>query len=183
MTTAKEIIYDAKGDAALFAESLRSWAKLGFWRGFAGVRSEIIPGGKMTLPSQAFHKKANEFLELGSPDAEELKRREYYMDEVIAMLTSHQQHYIDQHYKRFILGHIVDVIVGLVVIALMAGLFYTYGPFHPVPLSLVGLLGVKLIFLFLSVRRMIKIAQNTFTSKAAMIRIPWDTELPTQAKA
>ncbi|TLX16637.1 hypothetical protein [Rhizobium sp. MHM7A] len=183
MTTTKEIIYDSKADAALFAESLRSWAKLGFWRGFAGVRSEIIPGGKITLPSVAFHKKATEILELNSPDAEELKRREYYIDEVMAMLSLHQQHYIDQHYKRSILGHIVDVIVGLVMVALMGGLFYTYGPFHPVPLSLVGLMGVKLIFLFVSVRRMIKIAQNTFTSKAAMIRIPWDAETPDQAKA
>lgn len=183
MTTSKEIIYDSHADAALFAESLRSWAKLGFWRGFAGVRSEIIPGGQLTLPSVAFDKKAREILETGSPDADERKRREDYIDEVIAMLSLHQQHYIDQHYKRFILGHIVDVIVGLVVIALMSGLFYTYGPFHPVPLSLVGLLGLKLIFLFVSVRRMIKIAQNTFTSKAAMIRIPWAADTTDQEKA
>ena len=183
MTTSKEIVYDSQADAALFAESLRSWAKLGFWRGFAGVRSEIIPGGQLTLPSVAFDKKAREILEIGSPDGVELKKRENYIDEVIATLSLHQQQYIDQHYKRFIMGHIVDVVVGLVMIALMAGLFYTYGPFHPIPLSLVGLLGLKLIFLFVSVRRMIKIAQNTFTSKAAMIRIPWAADTSDQANA
>jgi hypothetical protein len=173
MASSKEINYDSQADAALFAESLRSWARLGFWRGFAGVRGEIIPGGQLTLPSVAFDKKAREIIEFNSPDAVERKKREDYIDEVIAMLSLHQQHYIDQHYTRFILGHIMDVIVGLVMIALMSGLFYTYGPFHPVPLSLVGLMGAKLIFLFVSVRRMIKIAQNTFTSNAAMIRIPW----------
>jgi hypothetical protein len=183
MPATKEINYDAKVDAALFAESLRSWAKLGFWRGFAGVRSEIIPGGKMTLPSTAFHRKAMEILETGSPTDLELERRRQYVSEVSTILLEQQSFYIDQHYKRFILGHVVDVIVGLAVVALMAGLFYTYGPFHPVPLSLVGLMGVKLIFLFLSVRRMIKIAQNTFTSKAAMIRIPWDKESAAQPKA
>lgn len=176
MPATKEIIYDAKTDAASFVGSLRSWAKLGFLRGFAGVRGEIIPGGKMTLPSSAFHRKATESLEVGSPDADELQRRKQYMVEVSALLSEHQSFYIDQHYKRFILGHVVDIAVGLVVVGLMAGLFYTFGPFHPVPLSLAALLGVKLIFLFLSVRRMIKIAQHTFTSKAAMIRIPWEAE-------
>lgn len=174
MPETKEIIYDAKTDAALFAESLRAWAKLGFWRGFAGIRSEIIPGGQMTLPSAAFYKKATEILGENDPDETELEIRKIYIENVLSRLSEHQSSYIDQHYKGFIIGHIVDIAVGLTVIALMTGLFYTYGPFHPVPLSLVGLLGIKLIFLFVSVRRMIKIAQNTFTSKAAMIRIPWE---------
>jgi hypothetical protein len=181
MPETKKIIYDAKTDAALFAESLRAWAKLGFLRGFAGVRSEIIPGGKMTLPTAAFHRIATESLEEGAPDKVEIERRRLYISDVSTMLSEHQSFYIDQHYKGFILGHVVDIVVGLAVIAIMAGLFYTYGPFHPIPLALVGLLGVKLIFLFLSVRRMIKIAQNTFTSKAAMIRIPWNSEpIPTK---
>lgn len=173
MSAPGTLAYDAKADAATFSNSLRSWANIGFLRGLSGTRQEMIPGGEMKLPSAVFHSKAMASIDLDNPDSKEKENRERYINEVMAILTERQAHYIEQHYQRSILGHIVDFGAGLVVIALIAGLFWTYGAFHPISLSIVGLLGLKLIFLFISVRRMIRIAQSTFTTRAAAIRIPW----------
>jgi hypothetical protein len=165
--------YDAKADADLLAQPLKKWANIGFLRGFAGVRNEIIPGGEVTLPSSVFHRVAIDQIGYGNPSKEEMAKRLKYVEDVVAMLSQSQAHYVEEHYKRSIYGHIADFITALIMTGLIIGLFQTYGYFHPLALSLVGLLGAKLLFLFVSVRRMIKIARNTFAKQTMNISLPW----------
>ncbi len=125
------------------------------------------------MPSSVFRRMALERLDDGSPSEDEKARRQKYIDEVVTQLSVHQAHYIEEHYKRSIIGHIADFFTALIIASLIGGLFYTYGFFHPLALGLVALLGVKLLFLFFSVRRMIKIARNTFAAQTMSIVLPW----------
>lgn len=167
--------YDAETDAVRFAAPLKTWANIGFLRGFSGMRTAIIPEGEVSLPSAVFNEIALSHLHDGHVSEDEIAVRKKYIDQVTELLATKQAEYIDEHYRRFIQGHAVDFVSAAVFVALMFGLIYQYGPYHPIPLTLIGLLGIKMLFLFFSVRRMAGIAQQTFTREAHSIRLPWQT--------
>lgn len=175
MTEASDTIpaYNARADAAAIGVALEKWARIGFLRGFAGVRSSIIPEGQMKLPSAVFHELAIKNLENDLGSEEEKRRRVRYIDEVTAYLTNQQSYYIEEHYKKSVWGHLMDFVSASIFVVLGGLLIYQFGPFHPVTLVLIGLFGVKLLFLWASVRRMISIAQNAFNHDAEKIRLPW----------
>jgi hypothetical protein len=165
--------YDAEGDAARFAEPLEAWANIGFLRGFSGMRGPMIPEGQVSLPSAVFHEIASSHIDDEAPSADEVERRTRYVHAVTDLLREKQTHYIDAHYRRTVQGHVVDFVTAAVFMALIVGLIYQYGPYHPLALVLIGMIGVKMIFLSYSVRRMVKIAQTTFKRETHTIWLPW----------
>lgn len=170
--------YDAERDAARFATPLRNWARVGFLRGFSGMRNAIIPQGEVSLPSAVFNEIAHQHLRDGEASDDEVAKRSRYIDEVTNILTEMQGHYIELHYRRSIQGHLVDFVSALLFVGLMGGLIYQYGPYHPIPLTLIGLLASKMIFLWISVRRMVGIAQKTFNRDTHSIKLPWLATTP-----
>jgi hypothetical protein len=167
--------YDAVGDAERFAEPLKAWAKFGFMRGFSGMRGAMIPEGQVSLPSAVFFEIANLHLTDDEASPAEIERRKQYILSVTSILTSKQTLYIDEHYRRTIQGHAVDFASASIFVTVIIGLILEYGPYHPLVLVLIGMIGVKMIFLSFSVRRMVKIAQSTFKRETHAIRLPWQS--------
>lgn len=167
--------YDAQADAARFAEPLKAWANIGFLRGFSGMRGPMIPEGKVLLPTAVFAEIAHQHLSDGDATPDEIERRNIYIQNVTDLLASKQAHYIDEHNRRTIQGHAVDFASAAAFAATIIGLISQYGPYHPLALVLIGLIGIKMIFLSFSVRKMVKIAQSTFRRETHTIRLPWQT--------
>jgi hypothetical protein len=167
--------YDAVGDAARFAAPLKAWANIGFLRGFSGMRGAMIPEGQVSLPSAVFSEIAHSHLDDDGAAPDEIERRKTYIQSVTSILTSKQSLYIDEHYRRTIQGHAVDFASAAIFVTVIIGLILEYGPYHPLALVLIGMIGVKMIFLSFSVRRMVKIAQSTFKRETHAIRLPWQT--------
>lgn len=164
--------YDAAGDAERLAAPMRKWARIGFMRGFSGIRGEVLPKGKMKLPSAAFHEAASKDIPEGATDDENLARIAY-VEAVEARLREVQAKAINDHFRKAALGQAADVAVGLLFLGLGIGLIVRVGPYHPVTLVLIGLFAVKLLFMHLSVRRLLRIAQAAFKTQADDIVMPW----------
>lgn len=163
--------YDAVKDAEELAEPMRRWARIGFMKGFAGVRTEVLPKGRVSLPSAAFHDAATKGLD--EVEEEEAARRRAYIAAVEARLREVQAQSIQQHYARSVMGRIADFALGLMVVALAVGLIFRFGAFHPVTLAFLVLFAAKLAFMQVSVRRFLKVADEAFNQQADRIRLPW----------
>jgi hypothetical protein len=48
--------YDSDIIVEQLSAPMKKWAKMGFMRGFVGLRTEALPKGKMVLPSAALMK-------------------------------------------------------------------------------------------------------------------------------
>ncbi|MCS4088416.1 hypothetical protein [Rhizobium sp. BK176] len=166
--------YDAMGDATTLAAPLRKWARIGFLRGFSGVRKEILPMGAMILPSKAFGDVAWESLNSISHEGEEYEARHRYVLEVEEILRQRQSQFVEDHYRNSVWGHICDFLLALVFVGLMIGLLTSVGPLSPLTIGLLSLIGIKIIFLHVSVRRAIRIAQSAFQFSRDDIKLPWD---------
>lgn len=166
--------YDAMEDATALAAPLRKWARIGFLRGFSGIRKEILPMGEMVLPSKAFAEVAWESLDSIPHESAEYEKRHRYVLEVEEILRQRQTQFVEDHYRNSVLGHVCDFLLALVFMALMAALIMTVGPFSSLTLSLLSLIGIKILFLQISVRRAIGIAQAAFKVSRDDIRLPWD---------
>lgn len=165
--------YDPISDAERLAAPLQEWTRLGFLRGFAGMRSDLGPKGKMCLPSAAFHQAA--FASLNSPvgDADEKAARLAYIKTVESSLTRIQTQAIDEHYAKATKGWITDLAVGLITLVICALAWWHLGLQHPLTISLVALISMKTIIIQLVVRRIIGDAMKAFAATTTDIRLPW----------
>ncbi|MBY3432834.1 hypothetical protein HFN89_01420 [Rhizobium laguerreae] len=166
--------YDAQGDATALAAPLLKWARIGFLRGFSGVRKEILPVGAMVLPSKAFGDVAWESLGSLPHEGEEYEERHRYILEVEEILRQRQSQFVEDHYRNSVWGHVCDFLMALVFVGLMIGLLRTVGPYSPLTIGLLSLIGIKILFLHVSVRRAIRIAQSAFQFSRDDIKLPWD---------
>lgn len=168
--------YDAMGDATALAAPLRKWARIGFLRGFSGIRKEILPMGEMVLPSKAFSEVAWESLATIPHEGPEYEARHGYIIAVEEILRQRQTQFVEDHYRNSVWGHVCDFLLALVFIGLMVALLMTVGPFSSLTLILLSLIGVKIFFLQISVRRAIGIAQSAFKFSKEDIKLPWNRE-------
>jgi hypothetical protein len=168
--------YDALGDATALAAPLRKWARIGFLRGFSGIRKEIVPIGEMTLPSKAFSEVAWESLASIPHEDPEYEARHQYIMAVEEILRQRQTQFVEDHYRNSVWGHVCDFILAFVFVGLMVGLLMTVGPFSSLTLVLLMLIGIKIVFLQISVRRAIGIAQSAFKFSKDDIVLPWNKE-------
>lgn len=169
--------YDATLDAARLAEPLKRWSGFGFWRGLSGIRFELIPIGKFRLPSAIFEEKAAASMQSDERlPYDEYNARLRYISEVRQHLRQAQMEAFDRHYNNCLLGHVADVIIAVIFAGLVAALLWTLGPYHPWTLTLLGLIGVKILFFFFSVRRLLNISKRTFQDELADFRLPWQDE-------
>ena len=168
--------YDAQGDAVALSAPLRKWARIGFLRGFSGVRKEILPVGEMVLPSKAFSEVAWENLASIPHETPEYAERHRYVMEVEEILRQRQTQFVEDHLRSSMWGHVCDFLLALLFLGLMAGLMFTVGPYSHLTLSLLGLIAMKILFLQISVRRAIGIAQSAFQFSREDVKLPWETE-------
>lgn len=166
--------YDSRRDAALLAAPLGKWARIGFLRGFAGIRKEILPVGAMALPSKVFAEVAYESLETVPRESEEYAARLAYINEVEEILRGKQNEFVENHYVNSIWGHVGDFVTAVMFVALGWALIATVGPFDHLTLFLLALMGIKIMFLQVSVHRAIGIAQQAFQTRREQIVLPWD---------
>lgn len=164
--------YDAEGDAWRISASMRKWKSIGFLRGFAGIREEVLPKGKMSLPSAAFHEAASEGLD-GIEDTAEQGRRKAYIATVESRLREIQAEAISGHFRMAALGRMADMALGLFVIGLTAGLLIRLGPFDPLTFAFLVLFAAKLGFMHISVVRMLRKANVAFLVDPSQIALPW----------
>lgn len=163
--------YNAEKDAEKLSEPMRRWARIGFMRGFAGIRGEMLPRGKVSLPSAAFHAAATQGIdEVGE---EEAARRRIYIAVVEARLREVQAESIHDHFMKAAWGQIADFGVGVLVVVLTVGLLVRVGPFEPITFAFLLLFALKLGFMQLSVRRFVKVAEEAFNHQADRVRLPW----------
>jgi len=165
--------YDAEGDALRISAPIRKWKGMGFLRGFAGIGKEVLPKGRMSLPSAAFHEAASEGLEEVEDEAER-KRRAAYIAAVEGKLREVQAEAIAGHFQMAALGRLADAALGLFVIALTVGLLVRMGPFHPITFAFLTLFAVKLVFMHFSVTKMLGEANVAFLAEPSQIDLPWD---------
>lgn len=166
--------YDAERDAEELASPMRRWARIGFMRGFAGIRAEVLPKGKVSLPSAAFHAAATKGIE--EVGEEEAARRHAYISAVESKLRKVQATSIQDHFVKATLGQVADIAIGILVLSLTIGLIARFGPFHPVTFVFLVLFAMKLGFMQLSARRFLKAADEAFNQQAEDIRLPWSDE-------
>lgn len=164
--------YDAGADAERLLVTIRKWAGMGFLRGFAGIRQEILPKGKMSLPSAAFHEAAVAGLDELTDEAE-VARRRAYIDEVESKLRETQASAINEHFRKAALGQVADAALGFFVIALTIGLLWRVGPFNPLTFVFLILFAAKLAFMHFTVRKMLNAATKAFKSHPDDIVLPW----------
>lgn len=172
--TTKTDGYDPSEKAEDLIAPLRRWAKFGFLRGFAGIRKEIVPEGEMVLPSKAFMEAARENLKDLDDKSQEFRERMRYVTEVEAILRRQQRELIDAHWRNSLLGHVGDLLLALVFVALMVALVVKVGPFSWLTIGLIGLIGIKILFLQVSVNKALRIAQKAFMFEKSNIAFPWD---------
>lgn len=165
--------YDAQRDAAILVAPMRRWARIGFLRGFSGIRKEILPEGEMVLPSKAFSDVAWESLAEVSETSPEYAERHRYIMEVEEILRQRQTQFVENHLRNSMLGHVCDFLLALLLLGLMIALMVAVGPFSALTLSLFGLIGIKILFLQVSVRRAIDIAQAAFKFSREDVKLPW----------
>lgn len=176
MSTPTVLEFDAEKDADALGAPLAKWARLGFMRGFSGIRKEVLPEGAMTLPSKAFGEAAASSMSvIGLPEGERT-RREAYVEDVQERLRVLQNGYIQAHYRNSLWGHVADFVMALLIVALTVTLLWEFGVFSHYALFLVFLLAAKTIFLRVSVIRAFKIAQTAFKTNPASIVLPWDAD-------
>lgn len=172
-TTDLNIKYDSDHIVSQLSAPMKKWAEMGFMRGFVGLKTEALPKGKMVLPSAAFNEVASKFIGNGMPTNEELALRKKFIAEVDQKLREMQGDAINRHFKFATIGQFVDILMALVITMLIIGLLIRVGPYHPVTMGLITLLGVKLLFVRHSAKRVLDLAQSAFKSKADQIRLPW----------
>jgi len=166
--------YDARGDADRLAVSLHQWARLGFLRGFAGMRSDLGPKGRVVLPSAAFREAAA--AAIGKPESvgeEEYGARAAYVEEVESILHSIQSDVIADHYGRANLGWAVDLAMGWLIVLFAAIAWYFVGIMHPVTISILVVLPALSVAVQLVARKKIAAAMKAFRMESSEIRMPW----------
>lgn len=169
---------DARRDAEALASPLASWARFGFLRGFSGMRKEILPDGAVVLPSKAFSVAAARSLSAMPADDPRLDARKLYVSEVEETLRGLQTEAVEAHYRNTIWGHVCDLAMALVFVALMAALIVEVGPYSKLTIGLLALIAAKIIFLQYSVRRAVRIAERAFMVSDRDIGLPWDPARP-----
>jgi hypothetical protein len=165
--------YDAQADAKVLAAPLKKWAWVGFLRGFSGFRKSMLPVGRFILPSTAFSEVAYASIDRERDGEEEYERRLAYIMAVEEILAGKQSEFVLNHYKNTIRGHVADFLLALLFVVLGGLLIYRVGPFSPLTWTMLSLIGIKIIFLQVSVRRAIGIAQDAFQAKKEDIVLPW----------
>jgi hypothetical protein len=138
---------------------------MGYLRGFAGMRSDLGPKGKLSLPSAAFHQAAMAALNIPPCDEPEMSARTAYVEAVEANLMRIQSVVIEDHYSKAQRGWII---VAISLIAL-----YTLGLYHAVTISLLVLISLKTLIIQIFVRRMIVGTMIAFAAKTTDVRLPW----------
>lgn len=152
---------------------INKWARMGFLRGFCGMRTEALPAGRMTLPSAAFNDIATRCLLHGAPDEEETEVRKRFILDVDEDLRAAQSSAIKKHFKYAAIGQIFDIIMAISIIAIFIGLVVNVGVFEPLAFMLILLLSISLIALRISANRVVKVAEQAFKVQADDIRLPW----------
>lgn len=165
--------YDAKKDIGILSENMRKWASLGFMRGFAGLRSELFPIGQTTLASAAFLEVAQHQMTAGSPDVDEQARRKAYIEAVEGGLRECQVDSVHRHHLHAILGQIADLLMAMALLAIIFGLIYVKGAFHPLTLTFISLLAVKILFMHWTIRKIVNVAKAAFMTNSDDIKLPW----------
>jgi hypothetical protein len=167
--------YDSDIIVEQLSAPMKKWAKMGFMRGFVGLRTEALPKGKMVLPSAAFNEVALKAIDEGKPTYEEMTLRTRFVAEVDQKLREMQGEAINRHFKFATIGQFVDIVMAIGITILIVGLLIRVGPYHPITMALVPLFGVKLLFVRHSAKRVLNIAQQAFKSKADQIGLPWSS--------
>lgn len=167
--------YDPIIDSERYAAPLQEWARLGYLRGFAGMRSDLGPKGKMSLPSAAFHQAAMASIDTPPGDPEEMRARRTYVEAVEANLMEIQSEVIDDHYAKAMRGWVMDFIVGVISLGICLLAWWQLGLYHPLTIALLVLISLKTIIIQYVVRRMIAGTMKAFAAKTSDIRLPWAT--------
>jgi hypothetical protein len=146
---------------------------MGYLRGFAGMRSDLGPKGKLSLPSAAFHQAAMAALNIPPCDEPEMSARTAYVEAVEANLMRIQSVVIEDHYSKAQRGWIMDFVVGVLSVAISLIALYTLGLYHAVTISLLVLISLKTLIIQIFVRRMIVGTMIAFAAKTTDVRLPW----------
>lgn len=166
--------YDARDDALALAKPLRTWARMGFLRGFVGMRRDLGPSGRMVLPSTAFYEAAMAGLADPLPaNAAEASARLAYVEEVEGMLQALQTSLVHEHYRKALHGRIVDIAVGFLSAVLVGLSWVELGIEHPVTVGILLILSAKAILIHIFIRRMVSGAMGAFLASASDVRLPW----------
>lgn len=166
--------YDARSDADRLAAPLLHWSRLGFLRGFAGMRSDLGPKGRVVLPSAAFHEAS--LRAVGDPVAvgdDEYRARLAYVNEVEAILQGIQSDVIADHYAKAKQGWAVDLAMGWLIVLLAVVSWYFFGMLHPLTISVLVVLPALSVAVQLVARHRIASAMKAFRMEASEIRMPW----------
>lgn len=169
--------YDAERDANQLAAPLLAWQRLGFLRGFAGMRTDLGPKQPMVLPSAAFREACEHGIENPPPDNdEELRARQSYIEEMNRLLLDFQADSVREHYRKAFLGWAVDMAMGWYLV-LIAGLAWYYlGIYHPLMMAVLIFIPVKAVIIHLYVRRKIAHAMKAFSASSSDVKLPWQQQ-------
>lgn len=165
--------YEIAEDVTLISAPMAKWAGLGFLRGFASIRNELLPKGSSKLPSAAFQEKATAHLLDNNPDEHERSRRVAYINRVEQELREREEQAVHKHYIHSIWGQITDLIMACGLLALIIGLLCIKGAFHPLTLIFISLLIVKILFMHWTIRGIINVARSAFRAEKSDITLPW----------
>lgn len=165
--------YNADLDIEKLSKNISKWGTIGFLRGFAGVRAEVLPKGKMNLPSAAFYEAALKMLNIGDPCDQEREYRVQYINTVEARLREIQAKAINEHFAKATYGQILDGVLALFILFLATSLILSVGGTHWITMLLIFLMAIKLLYMRWAVKRMLAISQEAFKAKVDDIKVPW----------
>ncbi|WP_327211393.1 hypothetical protein [Rhizobium leguminosarum] len=166
--------YDATQDALSHGRILRQWAMAGFMRGLAGTRTELLPQGGLSMPSEAFRERAEASLRADGSDGEERSAREAYAAEVEELLLDAQRNAVERHWLLARIGVAVDILLSLAAILVFGELSALHGVFEPVTLGFLGLVGTSFIMLSFAAKRVVVLSREVFLAKPEEYPLPWE---------
>jgi hypothetical protein len=166
--------YDAAQDALMHGRILRQWALAGFMRGLAGTRTELLPQGGLSMPSEAFRERAEASMRADGSAGAERTAREAYVAEVEELLLDAQRNAVERHWLLARIGVFVDVFLSLSAILLFGELSALHGVFEPVTLGFLGLVGTIFILLSFAAKRVVLLSREVFLAKPEEFALPWE---------
>lgn len=166
--------YDATRDALRHGAILRQWALAGFMRGLAGTRTELLPQGGLSMPSEAFRERAEASLRDLPSDEPDRHAIEAYVADVEEMLLEAQRHAVERHWLLARIGVLVDVLLSLAAVLVFGQLSALHGVFAPVTLGFLGLVGTAFIMLSFAARRVVVLSREVFLARPEEFVLPWE---------
>lgn len=166
--------YEAAEDARRHGRILRQWALAGFMRGLAGTRTELLPQGGLSMPSEAFRERAETSIRNDAPEGAERAAREAYLTEVEEFLLEAQRKAVERHWLLARIGVLMDVLLSLAAILVFGQLSAIHGVFDPVTLAFLGLVGTAFIMLSFAAKRVVVLSREVFLAKPEEFALPWE---------